>query len=164
MDRTHMTRRSSRQGRGAWGAAVLFIAWVLLWRRPGEAPTDIMILMFVLSMACTQTLSGMLRDRDAGTAGREITQHGDRVGEPGCPRVEKDPNVARAERIIEALHDMAESLKAMSRPDMGEAQAAASPPPRLVRSGEGYGEGYPDRAGNGTAGVASKLSVVDGDR
>lgn len=160
MDRTYVKQRSSRQGRGAWGAAVLFIACVLLWRRPGEVPTEIMILMFMLATACTQTLSGMLRDRDAGNAGRQVTQHGDRVGEPDCARVEKDPNIARAERIIEALHDMAESLTEMSRPDMGEDQAAASAPPRLVRSSAAH----PNRVGNGTGGVASRFSVVDRDR
>jgi hypothetical protein len=162
MDRTHRTRRPSRQGRGAWGAAVLFITWVLLWRRPGEVPTDIMILMFMLATACTQTLSGLLADRDAGRVGSELTQHGDRVRELGCPRIEQDPNVARAERIIEALHDMAESLKAVSRPDIGEARATA-PPPRLVRSGDGYADGYPDRVGKGTGDVAAKFSVVDGE-
>ena len=54
----------------------------------------------------------------------------------------------RAERIIEALHDMAESLKAMRRPDMGEARAAVSQPPRLIQSCDGH----PDRPGSGTGG------------
>lgn len=162
MDRTHITRRSSRHGRSAWGAATLFIAWVLLWRHPSEFPTEIIILMFLLAMACTQTLSGLLRDQD--DAGREITQHGNRVGEPSRPRVEQDPDVARAERIIEALHDMAEALKTTSQPDPGEAGAAASPPPRLVPSDDRYAHGHPDRAKNGTTSLASKFSVVDGDR
>lgn len=160
MDRKRRTRGSLRRGRGVWSAAVLFVAWVLLWRRPGEASTEAMILMFLLAMACTLTLSGRLGDRDAGKAGCENTQHGDQVGEPGGPRSEGDPDVARAERIIEALHDMAEALKAVSQPDRGEAWARAAPPPRLVRSGDKY----PDRTGTGTAGVASKFSAVEGDQ
>lgn len=166
MDRTHAPRGSSRHGRVTWGAAVLYIAWVLLWQHPGEVPTDIMILMFILAMACTQTLSGMIRDRNAGNAGCAIKPRDDRAGESGKsggrgrPRTEKDPNVARAERIIEALHDMAESLKTLSRPEANESRVAVSSPPRLVRSGEGC----PDRPETGTGGVAPKFSVIDGDR
>lgn len=163
MDRKGRLRRSSLRGRGAWSAAVLFIAWVLLWRRPGEGPTEAMILMFLLATACTLTLSGRLGDRSAGNAGRENIPPGDQVGEPGGPRSEGDPNVARAERIIEALHDMAEALKAVSQSDIGAASARAAHAPRLVRSSDEYPE-YPDRTGARTAGVASKFSAVEGDR
>lgn len=111
MDRTRRAQRSQRvRTLSVWAASGLFTAWVVGWRTAHDSRLGyVMILMFLLALACTFTLTM-------------------KIGDYAELRRAQAERALNADQILKAMSDMAEALTSARLSEADGAEAEPEPP------------------------------------